>query len=72
VSRPLEANEQDVLLKVLDTRTFEGSAELPAQVYAAVVVSGPPTFLKLDERSLLGSCFRRRAAADLFRPRRKV
>jgi hypothetical protein len=48
VSRPLEANEHDVLLKVLDARTFEGSAELRAQVSAAVVVSGPPTFLKFD------------------------
>ena len=48
MARPLGANEHDVLLKVLDARTFEGCAELRAQVSAAVVVGGPPTFLKLD------------------------
>jgi hypothetical protein len=48
VARPLGANEHDVLLKVPDARTFEGSEELRAQVSAAVVVDGPPTFLKFD------------------------
>jgi hypothetical protein len=47
VARPLGANERGVLLKLLDAATFEGSAELRAQVSAAVVVGGRPTFLKL-------------------------
>jgi hypothetical protein len=48
VSRTLEPNEHDLLLKILDARTFEGAAELRAQVAETVVVSGPPTFLDLE------------------------
>jgi hypothetical protein len=48
VARPLAANERDILLKVLDARSFEGSEELRAQVLAAIVVGGRPTFLKFD------------------------
>ena len=48
MARPLGANEREVLLKLLDASTFEGSAELRAQVSAAVVVGGRPTFLKFD------------------------
>jgi hypothetical protein len=48
VSRPLEANEHDLLVTVLDAGTFEGAAELRAQIPEAMVVSGPPTFLNFE------------------------